>query len=59
MHCRDSHKFTPVKSCLFFLYKLSVCYKNKCNAPFYDNQDDAVLGYESSWAGISKDAKMR
>jgi hypothetical protein len=55
----DSHRLTPVKSCMTFLSKLSVCCQTRDKAPLYGLQDDAVVGYESSWAGISKDANLR
>jgi hypothetical protein len=57
--CKETYRLAPVKSCMTFLYKLSVRCQTKDNAPLYGLQDEVVVGYESSWAGISKDANLR
>ena len=57
--CRETYRLTPVRACLTFFSKLSICYHDKNHAPLYNQQEDVILGYESSWAGISKNADLR
>jgi hypothetical protein len=55
----ETDRLTYVESCMSILYKLSNRCQDKYNVPLYGLQEDVVVGYESSWAGISKNADLK
>jgi len=55
----QTYKLNTVQACIEFLSKISCRYIRKHGAYISNQEEEAVVGYESSWAGISKNAKFR
>jgi hypothetical protein len=44
----------PAKAYTYFVTKISGRWENTVFASFQNGEEDAVVGYESSWAGVYK-----
>jgi len=53
------HKFTPIQYCITILTILSNSYNEIQNLYKHDEDEETVVGYESSWAGIANNTKFR
>jgi hypothetical protein len=60
-HVDHSHAFkvTPIKACITFLSKLSYCCHRKTYVSLSNQEEETMVGYESSWAGISNNTKFK
>lgn len=54
-----SHRFTPIQYCIDIFYKLSTIYSGNCRTRRFNQEEEIMVGYESSWAGVSKNTKFR
>ena len=54
----ETYRSLSAKAYISLLRKLSYIYKSKDNTQLYGIHDE-VVGYESSWAGISNSADLK
>ncbi len=55
----SAYLIIPVKACFSLFTKLSGRCRRKIRTPLHDLNEDTMVGYESSWAGIYKDDNVR
>jgi len=55
----QSNELTTIQAYIKLLSKLSYICNRRNNTCLSNQEEETMVGYESSWAGISKDTKIK